>query len=127
MRLLVFGNPYLAEDSFANHVASHLDSWNPVFCTSPDDILQYEDEEFVVLDVVKSIDKVVIIYDINTLKTRNIMSLHDFDLGFFLRLCESMGVGQKITIIGIPQKGDLNDIVRQVRLVLVKLSRKIMA
>ena len=38
------------------------------------------------------------------------MSLHDFDLGFFLSLMKELGINKKIKIIGIPENGNIKEI-----------------
>jgi len=49
------------------------------------------------------------------LKTRSIMSMHDFDLGYFLRLLEELGTPKKVKIIALPQNGDPQALSRQVQ------------
>jgi Ni,Fe-hydrogenase maturation factor len=117
-KLYVFGNEYLQEDSLARIVSNHLHNVELVHCRSPEDLLDV-DGEIVILDVVKGITKTIIITDVNQLKTRNIISLHDFDLGFFLKLMESIGEKKTIKIIGIPMIGDSKIIALEVEQCLV--------
>ncbi|MFC1742200.1 hypothetical protein ACFL3V_06710, partial [Nanoarchaeota archaeon] len=109
--LLCFGNPYLDEDNLALHVADliikdRIKGLEVVKCISPDEILSYTDKEFYILDVVKDAEEVMLIDDIDRLKSDNIVTLHDFDLGFFLKLMKETGKIDTVKIIGIPQKGD---------------------
>ncbi|MFH1916216.1 MAG: hypothetical protein ABIJ21_03050 [Nanoarchaeota archaeon] len=112
--LYVFGNEYLAEDSLAALVARQFKDVQLVYCKSPDDLLDAGDE-MAIIDVVKGISDPILITDVDQLKTRNLMSLHDFDLGFFLNLLKGMGMEKKIKIIGIPEKGDAKSMYEQVR------------
>src|SRR3989344_9122659 len=83
--LYVFGNEYLEQDSLAHKVAEHLDY--PVrHCDTPYVLLEMPDRDMLILDVVKGIAAPMIIRNADQLKTRNMMSLHDFDLGFVLSL-----------------------------------------
>ncbi len=114
--IYVFGNEYLAEDSFARKISERLaKNFHIIHSRSPDDLLDAAEDEIIILDVVKGIDEPVVITDIKQLKTRNIVSLHDFDLGFFLNLLKELGMDKKFKIIGIPQKGDMADIAKRVR------------
>ncbi|MFC1648838.1 hypothetical protein ACFL1B_05250 [Nanoarchaeota archaeon] len=56
------------------------------------------------MDVVQGIDEVKLFDDIETFEQHKPSSLHDFDLGFFLKLLKEAGqVKGKVTIIGVPQ------------------------
>lgn len=67
------------------------------------------DEDLVVMDAVKGIEKPCLL-GIDDLKARRLNTLHDFDAGFFLRLMKKIGKIKKIKIIGIPMKIDDNTI-----------------
>ena len=71
-RVYVFGNEFLEEDSFAHEVAQHLQE-KIEKCRSPDDLLLSDQNPLVILDVVKNSKKVMMITDINQLKTINII------------------------------------------------------
>ena len=105
-KLYVFGNEYLEGDNFALKISKSLKSHEIVYCTSPDDLLSADEKEIVILDVVKGIKKTILIEDIKQISTRKIISLHDFDVGFFLSLMQGMGINKKIKIIGVPQQGN---------------------
>ncbi|MFH1590576.1 MAG: hypothetical protein ABIC95_01475 [archaeon] len=112
--LYVFGNEHLDSDNLAIDVASNIPSVKAVHCHSPDDLLDVAESELLIMDVVKGIDKPMLISDPSQLKTRNIVSLHDFDVGYFLNLMESLDMGKRIKIIGVPQKGDPVAIAKEV-------------
>jgi len=54
-----------------------------------------------VMDVVKGLKRVEVIEDAGLLKERRLFSLHDFDVGFFLRLLSATGRAG-VKIIGVP-------------------------
>ena len=118
--VLTFGNPYLKEDNLAIRVAEliiqdKISGIKIVKCVSPDEILNYMDKEFIIFDVVKGAKDIMIIDDIDRLKSGRIVSLHDFDLGFFLKLMKETGKIEKLKIIGIPQEGNVKIIKKKVK------------
>lgn len=112
--LYVFGNEFLRDDCFAGIVSENLkDKFSIEHCRSPDDLLEAKGN-IVILDVVKNTKEPILIDDVSKIKTRSLVSLHDFDLGFFLNLMEGMGINKKIKIIGIPMKGNAKEIAKKV-------------
>ncbi|MFH1409915.1 MAG: hypothetical protein ABIH34_08460 [Nanoarchaeota archaeon] len=112
--LYVFGNEHLDQDNMAHHVAKHLEGVSIMHCFSPEALFDAKGDELLLLDVVKDIDKPMIITDPTVLKTKNLMSLHDFDLGYFLQMMEALGEGKKVKIIGVPPTGDRVEWAKQV-------------
>ncbi|HII72212.1 TPA: hypothetical protein HA265_05650 [Candidatus Woesearchaeota archaeon] len=105
--ILCFGNPYIESDSLALQVADHFQH-HPikdvefVKCIAPDEVFNYVDKDFYILDVVQGIKEVTMIDDIDVLANEPKATAHDFDLGFFLRMMKEMGRLKKVRIIGIP-------------------------
>jgi len=123
--LLVFGNPYLKEDNLAILVADsilkdRIKDIEIVKCISPDEVMNYTGKDFVILDVVSGIKDVMIIDDIDKLKSDSPVSMHDFDLGFFLKLMKETDHLKSVKIIGIPQKGNMKEIKEKVLVLLKK-------
>ena len=113
--VFVFGNEFLEEDNFAFKVGKKMENkFNMVYCRSPDEILEHNNKSVIILDVIKNIDKPVIIKDISKLNTRKIISLHDFDVAFFLKIMKEIGIKKNIKIIGIPPKGSVDEIAKEV-------------
>ena len=114
--LYVFGNNYLDFDSLSLRVAKLLGNKAKIVkCSSPDALLEADSHELTILDVVKNSKEPLLIRDVNKLKSRKIISMHDFDLAFFLKLMDEMGIKRKIKIIGIPSKGDEEALARTVK------------
>ncbi len=111
MNIYCFGNEYIKEDSMAKILVEELSYPGVKFVKSnnPEDIMN-ESGRIIILDVVKDINEVMLIENLDQLKVRNMVSLHDFDLSFFLKLMQQMGKIINIKIIGIPQFGDKDKI-----------------
>ena len=107
MKVYCFGNEFLEEDSLAKELADTISISGIEFikCNDPSEIV-LDSGEIIILDVVEGIDEVILIDNIDQLKDNEIMSLHDFDLSFFLKLMKETGQIKKVKIIGIPMKGD---------------------
>ena len=94
--LYVFGNEFLEDDKLAGIVSKDSKGkFHIEHCRSPDDLLDAEGD-ILILDVVKGIKEPVMIENISKIKSRNLMSLHDFDLGFFLKLMKGMGINKRL-------------------------------
>jgi hypothetical protein len=116
LKILVLGNEFIKIDSLAKNIAEKLSNESGLCFKSIDDSFQLLEElnsgnDFVILDVVKGLDKVKII-GVDDLKNTNILTGHDLDSGFILRL---IGKEKNIKIIGIPEKGDIKEIIKEVR------------
>ena len=106
-KVLYFGNETVPGDRAAvdtvNRIHDELAGIDFIHCSSPDDILRYDGEEAFILDVAKGIEKMVFLDDFGMLKKKEITSLHDFDLSFFLKLLEKLGRKTTFRIIAIPE------------------------
>jgi len=116
-KILVFGNPYLEEDNLAVKIGKKLNipGFEVEHCSNPDDLLNYELENVIILDVAKGIGKVDVFDDIDSLEFSVIFSLHDFDLSYFLKLLKETGKVEKVNIIGVPQGYDEDKALKEVK------------
>ncbi len=106
MKLLVFGNKYLKEDSMAIAVAEELEKNIDIeYCEDPWQLLNHEGELFL-LDVASNINNVRRIEDVSELDVGKSVSLHDLDLSYFLKLMKAIGKELKITVIAVPPQGN---------------------
>ncbi|MDO8625088.1 MAG: hypothetical protein Q7R47_03320 [Candidatus Diapherotrites archaeon] len=109
LRVLVFGNPLVEQDSIALAILPQLRERFPdidfVEFDAAED-LEKEGRELVILDAVAGIKKVTLISDLDSLQlvqTKR-MSLHDFDLGQSLGLMKAAGMLDSVRIIGVPMR-----------------------
>jgi Ni,Fe-hydrogenase maturation factor len=108
-KIFIFGNPLLPFDSLPIKLAPRLAAALPEFefiVADPNENLKPENKELVIIDTVEGIDEVVVIDDVDKIKTEKIYSLHDFDLGYNLKLLQKLGELEVVKIIGIPMEGD---------------------
>jgi len=104
INIFCFGNPYIEKDDLAIKLAKKLKlkGFNFVVLDGPEQLLAYSDKRIVILDVCKGIKKIQLINDIDKLEQNNITTVHDFDLGFFLKLMKGTGKIKSVEIIALP-------------------------
>ena len=107
MKILVFGNPLVEKDNLALKLLPKLRKEFPQiefkeFDPTENLEAEIENKKLFILDVVEGINKVILIKDINKLQTNKIYSMHDFDLGYNLKLLKKVGKLKEVEIIGVP-------------------------
>ncbi|MFH0977772.1 MAG: hypothetical protein V1837_00575 [Candidatus Woesearchaeota archaeon] len=121
--ILCYGNEFLKEDSIAAEIAKGIKGFPIRKCTSIDEILDYPKEsEVIILDVVRNLKKVVVLHGTKMLKTRQTISMHDFDIAKFMSILEAAKELPKVTIIGIPMQGKKEELQAEVEKILKKLT-----
>lgn len=104
--VLYFGNELVPEDRAAIDAVARVRSRLPhvkfIHCDSPEEILLYKDKDFVILDVAKGLDFPQEI-TLGQIKSTRIASMHDFDLGVFLKLLKKTGRLPNLRIVAVPQ------------------------
>ena len=128
--VLVFGSEIVKEDSLALKVAdilkedkSLLRSIKVVKYSRLDDILERKNERIVILDVAKGIEDVALLNDFHTIRKKDISTIHDFNLGYYLKLMEAIGEVKNIKIIAIPYHASnkIEEIAKKVKMLLNKI------
>jgi Ni,Fe-hydrogenase maturation factor len=104
--IYVFGNPLVKEDSLPLRLIDKLKKEFPSLQFKEFDTVEdlELEKELNIIDTVKGINKVELIEDIDKIITDKIYSLHDFDLGYNLKLLKKMKMIDKVRIFGIPMK-----------------------
>lgn len=67
-----------------------------------------------IIDTVAGIKKVTIYKTLKNFERAGGLSVHDFDLYFFLGLLQKLNKLKKITIIGIPQNARISDLKKEI-------------
>lgn len=119
--ILVFGNPLVNKDSLALKIADKLsmlhelnNEFKFIKADSLDNLEEYG-ENLLILDVAENIKKVELITDLNQLEQNKIYSMHDFDLGFNLKLLKKLGKIKTVKIIAIPINYELEKAISEIK------------
>ena len=104
-KVLIFGNPLLEQDSLPLRLIGKLRERFPDIEFKefdPSENLEKEGRDLNIIDTVESIDKVVVITDIDRIKTQRLYSMHDFDLSYALKLLRKLKLLDSVRIFGVP-------------------------
>jgi Ni,Fe-hydrogenase maturation factor len=119
--IYIFGNPLLDFDNLPLKLVLKLRKIFPeidFLIADPTENLKLHHKELIIIDTIEGIKKVALVNDLDTIKTEKIYSLHDFDLGFNLKLLQKIGKLSKIKIIGVPMGAKEKEAFRQVKEIL---------
>jgi Ni,Fe-hydrogenase maturation factor len=114
MKVYVFGNEYVAEDKRAIEVARELEGaiegLSFVFVNPNEDVPFVNERHVVILDTVEGLREATLIEGdrIDALISSPRGSVHDFDLAFQLRYLKKLNKLGEVTLIGIPQEGEVD-------------------
>jgi allophanate hydrolase subunit 1 len=108
MKFLIFGNIDVKQDSLALKLLPKLQQELPEiefkeFDPTENLAGEIEEGKLNIIDVVQGIDKMIVITDLAQIKQDRVNSLHDFDLGFNLKILEKIDKLKEVEIIGLPQ------------------------
>ncbi len=125
MRVYVFGNEDVPEDRRAIEVARQLESTiddvSFVYVRPNEDVPFADEGRVVILDTVHGILDMELLEgdEIDRLVSSPRGSVHDFDLAFQLKYLKKLNRLGEVTIIGVPQEGEIDH--RRIQSILRKL------
>ncbi len=122
MKILVFGNPLVQEDSIAIRVASLLKGRFEFKFVDAAEEIESEGKNPVILDAVEGVRKVELIQDLDRLQTSPVYSMHDFDLGIALKLLKKVGKIKSVRIIAIPKNYEVEKAAEEAERLLTPIS-----
>ena len=128
MKILVFGNPLVKKDSLPLKLLPELRKNFPSITFKEFDAvedLQKEGRNLIILDTVKGIQNACLL-NLNSIKIDKIYSLHDFDLGYSLKLLKKLDKIDNAKIIAVPMNIDEKKALNQVHLILRKCVAQLM-
>ncbi len=128
MRILVFGNPLVKEDSLPLRLMPELQKAFPDIEFKELDAvedLQNEGRHLVILDTVKGIRESRLL-DLSSIRLDKIYSMHDFDLGYNLVLLKKLNLIDDAKIIGVPMNIGEKKALSQIQLILRKCVAQLM-
>jgi Ni,Fe-hydrogenase maturation factor len=114
MNVYVFGNEFVAEDNSAIEVARALkntvEGISFVFVGPNEDVPFAGEPRVVILDTVQGLRNVALVEGngITELVLSPRGTVHDFDLAFQLRYLKKLGKLRDVTVVGIPQEGEVD-------------------
>ncbi|MBU0636988.1 hypothetical protein KKH16_02140 [Patescibacteria group bacterium] len=114
--IYIFGNPLLCFDNLPIKLAPKLKkAFQEIdfIIQDPNENLKPKNNELIIIDTVVGLKKVTIINSIKKIELSPTCSMHDFDLGFNLKLLKKIGKLKKIIIFGIPTKIDEEEALKQ--------------
>ncbi len=104
-RVLVFGNPLVSIDSIPLQILPQLREKFPEIDFvefDPSENLEDEGRHLLIIDSAEGIRKPSLITDIGLIHTPKIYSMHDYDLGYSLKLLKKLGYIDSVTVFGVP-------------------------
>lgn len=129
MKVLVFGNPLLENDSLPLKLLPELKNKFPDIEfkeIDPTEDLEKQGKHLIILDTVEGINKVVILNSIEQLHANKIYSMHDFDLAYNLKLLKKIGKVDSVKIIGVPMEIDKQKALDQIQSIFKKCAAQLM-
>jgi hypothetical protein len=115
-RILIFGSPLVERDSLPLKLMDELRARFPKIEFKefdPNENLENEGRSLNIIDTVEGIDRVTLITNIDAIKTSRLYSMHDFDLGYSLKLLKKLNYLDSVKIFGVPMKIKKNEALKQ--------------
>lgn len=116
MIIYIVGNPFVAKDSKPLQLAPKLKRTFPQLSFREVDPNEnfIPEEGSIIIDSVQELDRVTLFHSLDAFEATRSVSPHDYDLGFHLRLLQKLHKITTVRIIGVPQKGDAEQIFKAV-------------
>lgn len=114
----VLGNPIESLDRSAVKLIPKLRKSFPhinfIHFDPTEEIKPNDKDNLILIDTVIGIDKVTVFHDLSYLSLSPRVTVHDYDLPINLGLMQKLGKIKNITIIGIPKKRKLEEVLLEV-------------
>lgn len=128
MKIFIVGNALVDVDSMPLRIKPLLQKEFPnieFVEFDPTENFPENVHEFCMVDTVKGLAEPRIFTDIDQFLNKKGVSMHDFDLAWEMKLMKKTGKLKKITIIGVPVKGNENDIFPVIKSFIFHLSNSV--
>jgi Ni,Fe-hydrogenase maturation factor len=122
--IYLVGNLLVEEDSLPIKLKPDLEKAFPDIDFrefDPTEDLPEDTEELVIIDTVLGIKEPHVFTDIDQFSTQKNYSMHDFDLGWQLKLYKKLRMINEVKIIGVPPEGDKDEILEKLSTQVVKI------
>ncbi len=110
IKIYVFGNPLLNFDNLPIQLIPYLSKKFPnieFIHIDPNENLRPINKKLIIIDTIINTKEIIVINDldkIDKIESNPNYSMHDFDLGFNLKLLKKIGDLKEILLFGIPPK-----------------------
>jgi Ni,Fe-hydrogenase maturation factor len=125
MKFYVMGNFLVEIDSLPVKILPLLKKEMPMhefIEFDPSEDFQPENKSLNIIDTVLDINKVRLTNDIDKIIVQKAYSLHDFDLGYNLKLLKKFGMIEKVNIIGVPPTLKEDEAVEEIKEIITKIT-----
>lgn len=120
--IFISGNPILSSDNLPLKILPHLKKNYPtirfVLFDPTEQINCQKKQDLILIDTVFGINKVKVFSDLDVFAKSPRFGVHDYDLRLDLSILIKLKKLKKITIIGLPQFGKINNIIKQITKIL---------
>ena len=117
-KIYILGNPFFDFDNLPFKLAKKLKKLFPYFdfihLDPTEGFPHQKNTSPIFIDTVKGIEKATIFTDLSSFCSSPRNTVHDYDLFNDLSILYKLGKLSQITIIGVPQKGNLRKIEKEV-------------
>ena len=117
-KIYILGNPTFEQDALPVKLLPKLQKELPQFSFQHIDPTENlpEEDHLILIDTILGLKEVRTLDENNLEKIENSpqVSMHDFDLGFQLKLMKKLSKINKVTIIGVPEQGNQDEILKQI-------------
>ena len=122
-KIYAVGNPLIDKDSLPIRLLPHLKNiFKDISFAELDPSETFPKEEHLILiDSVLNLKEIKILKDIDKIEIQSSCSLHDFDLGFNLKLMKKMGWIKHASVICLPVSIDENEALNKLKEVIPNL------
>lgn len=110
--IYLVGNLLVEEDSLPIELKPHLEKQFPQIEFKeydPTEDLPEDTNDLIIIDTVEGLTEPQIFTDIDKFSSQKTYSMHDFDLGWSLKLYKKLRMFETLTIIGVPSNYTLKD------------------
>lgn len=125
MKIYVVGNLLVGMDSLPIRLLPQLKKTFPkieFIEFDPTEDFKPENKGLTIIDTIINAKDVCLIEDIDRIIVENICSLHDFDLGYNLKLMKKFGLIEKVKIVGLPPEIEEKEAIEKIGKIIASLS-----
>ena len=115
--IYVLGNPLVDKDKIPLRLLPKLRELCPQWLflpLDPTEEVSELDEDLILVDTVIGIHKLTVYHDLRHFALSPRVTVHDYDLPINLGLMQKLGKIKNVTVIGIPNSGNMNEILMEV-------------